>query len=49
VLRKELRYSQEYKAAMQRSLAEKPVRLKRPGERYLTREEANDRPGLRRR
>jgi plasmid stability protein len=49
VLRKELRHLQAYEAAMQRFLAEKPVRLKRPGGRYLTREEANDRRGLRRR
>jgi hypothetical protein len=49
VLRKELRHSREYQEAMQRCLAEKPMKLKRPGERYLTREEANDRPGLRRR
>lgn len=49
VLRKELRHSQEYEHAMRRFLAEKPVRLKRAGERYLTREQANDRAGLRRR
>jgi CelD/BcsL family acetyltransferase involved in cellulose biosynthesis len=49
VLRKELRYSREYEQALQRFLTQKPVRLKRPGGRYLTREEAHDRSGLRRR
>lgn len=38
-----------YEAAMRAALAAKPRDLKGPGERYLTREEANDRAGLRRR
>jgi hypothetical protein len=48
-LRKDMRYSREYEQAMQRFLSQKPVKLKRPGERYLAREEVHDRPGLRRR
>ena len=49
VLRKDLRHSLEYERAMQRFLAQKPVRGKRRGDRYLTRDEVNDRAGLRRR
>lgn len=49
VLRERMRHSREYDEAMKRFLAQKPVKLKRPGDRYLSREEANDRPGLRRR
>ncbi len=47
LLHQHMRESREYEEAMQRFLAEKPVKLKGPGERYLTREEAHDRPRLR--
>lgn len=49
LLRERMRHSREYEEAMKRFLAQKPVRLKRSGDRYLTREEAHDRAGLRRR
>ena len=49
VLREKLGKDDAYEAAYRAFLAQKPVRLKRPGERYLTREQANDRAGLRRR
>jgi hypothetical protein len=49
VLRERMRHSRAYEDAMKRFLAQKPVRLKRPTDRYLTREQANDRAGLRRR
>ena len=49
LLRDRMRHSREYEAAYQAFLAEKPLRLKGPGERYLTREEVNDRAALRRR
>jgi len=49
LIHREMRHSRQYQEAMQRFMAQKPVRLRRPGERYLTREEANDRAGLRRR
>ena len=38
-----------YEVAMRAALAERPIDLKGPGERYLTREEVNDRAALRRR
>jgi plasmid stability protein len=47
LLQRHMRESREYDEAMQRFLAEKPVKLKRPGDRYLTREEAHDRTRLR--
>ncbi len=37
-----------YAAAMERNLRREPSALKRPGERYPTREELHDRAGLRR-
>lgn len=49
VLRERMRHSRAYEDAMKRFLAQKPVKLKRPTDRYLTREQANDRIGLRRR
>jgi plasmid stability protein len=49
MLRAQLKHDDAYEAAHRRFLAMKPVRLKRPGGRYLTREEAHDRAGLRRR
>ncbi|HWD23400.1 MAG TPA: DUF6364 family protein [Burkholderiales bacterium] len=49
VLRERMRHSRAYEDAMKRFLAQKPVKLKRPTDRYLTREQANDRAGLRRR
>jgi hypothetical protein len=49
VLRERMRRSRAYEDAMKRFLAQKPVKLKRPTDRYLTREQANDRAGLRRR
>ena len=39
--------SGEYEAAMRGFLAQRPVKLKKTGERYLTRAEANDRSRLR--
>jgi len=45
-----MRHSLEYVEAMNGWRNEKPVRLKQdPSDRYLTREEAHDRDGLRRR
>jgi hypothetical protein len=49
LLRERMRHSQAYEEAMKRFLAQKPLKLKRSTDRYLTREEANDRAGLRRR
>ena len=49
LVQKDMRHSRRYQEAMERFLSQKPVRLKRAGGRYLTREEANDRTGLRRR
>jgi hypothetical protein len=46
MLREKMRHSRDYQKAYLAFLAEKPLRLKG---RYLTREEANDRAGLRRR
>jgi hypothetical protein len=42
-------HSRAYEDAMKRFFAQKPVKLKRPADRYLGREQANDRAGLRRR
>jgi hypothetical protein len=49
MLREKMRHSREYEAAYRAFLAEKPRRIKKPGGRYLTREEAHDRAALRRR
>lgn len=49
VLRERSHESREYGEAMQRYLGSRFELPKRPGERYLTREEAHDRAGLRRR
>jgi hypothetical protein len=49
VVRKDLRHSYEYEQALKRFLSEKPLGKKRPGDRYLTRDEVNDRARLRRR
>jgi hypothetical protein len=42
-----MREAREYDRAMRGFLAEKPVKLKKPGERYLGRDEAHDRSRLR--
>ena len=47
VLRDRMREAREYKEAMRGFLAERPLRLKKPGNRYLTRDEAHDRTRLR--
>lgn len=49
LLRERMHESREYGEAMQRYLSSKLVIRRQPGERYLTREEVNDRAGLRRR
>lgn len=49
VVRRDLRHSHEYEQAMRRFLSQKPLGRKRPGDRYLTRDEVNDRARLRRR
>ena len=49
VVRKDVRFSDEYEQAMKRYFSQKPVGKKRRGERYLTRDEVNDRASLRRR
>lgn len=50
LLRERMAQSQEYRKAYAEFLAEKPLMLRKaPGDRYLTREEANDRAALRRR
>lgn len=48
VLRKHTRGDDEYERAMRRALAWKPFAMRKPGERYLTREEINDRAAMRR-
>lgn len=48
VLREHMRGDDEYERAMRRFLSHKPVPLLRPGERYFTREEVNDRALIRR-
>jgi hypothetical protein len=48
VLRERSRYSKAYQEAMRAALAEKPLPLKGPPERYPTREELYDRRLLRR-
>ncbi len=47
LLRSRMREAREYEVAMRGYFSDKPVRLKAPGERYLTREEAHDRARLR--
>ena len=47
MLRERMCESREYEEAMRGFLAEKPVKLKRPGGRYLTRDEAHERIRLR--
>jgi hypothetical protein len=49
LLRRNIRESREYDAAMRRFLNSKVEIRMNAGERYLTREEAHDRAGLRRR
>ena len=49
VLRERMRKSDEYEEAYRAWRAEKPLKLKGPAQRYLTREEVNDRAALRRR
>lgn len=49
LVRDRMRHSREYQAAYRAFLAEKPLKLKGPAERYPTREELYDRPVLRRR
>lgn len=49
LLRGHKRRSRAYEKAYRAFLAEKPIRFEGPGERYLTREEVNDRAALRRR
>jgi plasmid stability protein len=47
MLQQRMKESREYDEAMRRFLAKKPVRLKRPGAQYATRDELHDRPRLR--
>lgn len=47
LLHDRMRESREYEESMREFLAQKPVKLKKPGERYLTRDEAHDRTRLR--
>jgi hypothetical protein len=47
LLQRRMQESHEYDQAMRRFLARKPVRLKRAGARYASREEAHDRSRLR--
>ena len=47
ILHRHMRESGEYEKAMQQWLAEKPVKLKDPAERYATRDELHDRGRLR--
>ncbi len=47
LLRDRMQESREYEEAMRGFLAEKPVALKKPGERYLSREQAHGRARLR--
>ncbi len=47
LLRDRMRESREYEQALRGFLAEKPVALKKPGERYLSRNEAHGRARLR--
>ena len=47
LLSQHMRESAEYDQAMRRFLARTPVKLKRAGDGYPSREEAHERPGLR--
>lgn len=47
VLNQKMGEARDYDRAMRRFLARKPGRLRNPGERLPTREEVNDRRGLR--
>jgi alpha-amylase/alpha-mannosidase (GH57 family) len=47
MLQQQMRDGQKYAEAMRRFLARKPVRLKRVGKRYATRDELHDRARLR--
>jgi len=47
MLRERMRESHEYDEAMRRFLGKPPVRLKRSGQRYATREATHDRTRLR--
>jgi hypothetical protein len=47
MLQQRMRESHEYDEAMRRFLAKKPVRLKRPGTRYATRDDVHDRARIR--
>ena len=47
LLQQQMRESREYDEAMRRFLARRPVKLKREGDGYPSREEVHDRPGLR--
>ena len=47
MLQKQMVEGQKYAEAMQRFFARKPVRLKRAGKRYATRDELHDRTRLR--
>lgn len=47
LLHDHMRESREYEEAMRGFLAEKPVKLKKPGERYLTRSDTHERARLR--
>jgi hypothetical protein len=49
MLREQMRHSRACEKAMKRFLAQKPVKLRDPADRYLVREQANDRAGSRRR
>lgn len=47
LLHERMRESREYEESMRRFFVQKPMRLKKPGERYLTRDEAHERTRLR--
>ena len=47
LLRQQIREAREYDDAMRRFLAREPTRLKRPSERYATREAVHERGDLR--
>jgi hypothetical protein len=47
MLRAKMRKNGEYERAMRQFLSLRPLKLKKPGERYLTREEIHDRRGIR--
>jgi hypothetical protein len=47
LLRDRMQEAREYEQAMRGFLKEKPVKLKKPGERYLTRDEVHERTRLR--